>query len=120
MNSRIHRRHPKLIPNRVVSLATDMETHTIYLLVFIFLVLDGSQVQCCVVREYETAWLEVLVPSKEDCVEHRFVQQEVTHPLRDDDVILFDRKLSFFEFTFNKGDNWSILLSDRIQEVTMG
>ena len=51
-------------------------------------VLDGRDVERGLVREHESVGREPLVPREEDGVEHRLVEEAVTHPLADDDVDL--------------------------------
>ena len=51
--------------------------------------LDRGQVHVCMARVHCTPGLEELVSSHEDRVEHGLAEEEVTHPLADDDVDLF-------------------------------
>lgn len=47
---------------------------------------------------------EVLVAREEDRVEHRLVQQEIAHPLGDDDIEFLDRQCDVLKFAFHKRD----------------
>ena len=44
---------------------------------------------------------EPLVSSENDRIQHALVEQEVSHPLRDDDVHLLHGELDFFDFSFD-------------------
>lgn len=46
-----------------------------------------------------------LVPGKDDGVEHGLVEQAVAHPLRDDNVHFFNRKLHLLHLSFEDGDH---------------
>jgi hypothetical protein len=54
---------------------------TVDLLLLVILVLDSGDVDGSLVGEKKTVGSEVLVPGKENGVEHGFVEKEVTHPL---------------------------------------
>lgn len=56
------------------------------------------------IREDESSWLEVFVPSEEDGVEHGLVRQEVAHPFGYDEVELLDWKLDVLEFALHESD----------------
>jgi hypothetical protein len=46
-----------------------------------------------------------LVTRKDHRVQHRFVEQEVTHPLGDDDIDLVDRQFDLLDLALDGGDN---------------
>ena len=48
------------------------------------------------VGEEQTVVGEPLVTSVQDCLQHGFVEQTVSHPLRDDDVYLLYRQYDLF------------------------
>ena len=77
---------------------------TIYLLLLIVLIFNGSKEHGSLVREDEAILLEVFITGDEDGIEHGLVEQEVAHPFRDDDVKLIEGKLDFFELALDKGD----------------
>ena len=57
------------------------------------------------IGEDKASGLKILVAGEQNGVEHGLVQQEVAHPLRDDDVELLDGEHSFFEFALDEGDD---------------
>lgn len=60
------------------------------------------------IREDQTSRLEVLVSRQKDGIQHRFVQQEISHPFRDDDVELLNREFSFFKLPLDEADDYNI------------
>ncbi|RUS35207.1 hypothetical protein BC938DRAFT_474224 [Jimgerdemannia flammicorona] len=62
----------------------------VVLVVFEVLVVNGGEEDTRLRGGEDAAWGEEPVASHEDRVEHSLVQQEITHPLRDDDVNLGD------------------------------
>jgi hypothetical protein len=56
------------------------------------------------VGEDESAWGEVSVSGQKDSVQHGFVEEEVTHPFRDDDVDLINWQLNVLQLSLNEGD----------------
>ena len=78
---------------------------TVDLLFLVLLVLDGADEQRSGVRENHPTRLEVLIPRQKDGVQHGLVQQEIPHPLRDDDIELLDREFSLFKLPFDEGDD---------------
>ena len=46
-----------------------------------------------------------LVPGKDDSVEHGLIEETVAHPLRYDDVNLFNWKLHLLHLAFENGNN---------------
>jgi hypothetical protein len=77
---------------------------TVDLLRLVVLVLDRGNVDARLVGEEEAIRLEILVPGKEDGVEHGLVEEEVTHPLGDDDIKLLDGELDLLELALDEGD----------------
>lgn len=78
---------------------------TVDLLCLIILVLNGGDEHSGGIREDQASRLEKLVASHEDGVKHRLVEKEVTHPLRYNNVKLFDGEFSLFDFTLDEGDD---------------
>ena len=60
------------------------------LVVLVLPVLDGGDVERSSIREHQTSGLQPLVSGEQDRVQHGLVEEAVAHPLRDDDVDLFD------------------------------
>jgi hypothetical protein len=106
---------------------------TVDLLVLVVLVLDGSEMQGNDVREDQAVGnlmrgqnsgssvpfrlkrfltmgdtYEVLVSSEKDGVEHGLVEEEVAHPLGDNDVDLLDGELNVLELALDDGNLYSI------------
>ena len=73
-------------------------------LLFVVRVLDAHKVHFGPVGEHEAVRLEPLVPCVEDSVEHAFVEQEVTHPLGDNDVDLVHRQVDLLDLAFDYCD----------------
>ena len=74
------------------------------LLLFVFSVLNTSGVDDGLVGENETVLLEVPVARPQNGVQHALVQKEVTHPLGDDDVDLWEWQLNLLHLTLQKSD----------------
>lgn len=72
---------------------SQQSARTINFLLLIVLVLDRGKVHCRIIREDQAIRLKVFVAGQEDGIEHRLVEQEIAHPLADDDVELRDREL---------------------------
>ena len=81
-----------------------LKGRTVDFLLFIILILDRSDVHVRLVREYQSTRFKVLVAREEHSVEHGFVQQEVAHPLGDDDIELFEGQRNLFELALDEGD----------------
>lgn len=64
------------------------------LLILIFSILNTSHEDSSLIWENQTIWRKVLVSSVENGIQHGFIEQEVTHPFRDDDV-------NFWEWKYN-------------------
>ncbi|GMS77916.1 hypothetical protein PENTCL1PPCAC_91, partial [Pristionchus entomophagus] len=78
------------------------------LILLVLSVLDGGDEQLGLVGEEQTVGCQPLVASVEDSVEHRLVEEAVSHPLRDDDVNLndFERQLlNVFNLALNNLDD---------------
>ena len=78
--------------------------HTIDFLLFIVLILDRGDVHIRLVREYQSTRFKVLVAREEHSVEHGLVQQEVAHPLADNDIELGNRQLGILELALDERD----------------
>lgn len=77
---------------------------TVDLLLLVVAILDTGNKDGGLVREDEATLLEVAVTSPQDSVQHGFVEQEVAHPLGDDDVDLGERKSDFLHLALEKSD----------------
>lgn len=75
------------------------------LLVLVVTVLNGGNVHGGLVGEDKTAGGEVLVTGDKDGVQHGLVQQEVSHPLGDDDVDMLDGENNLLHLALDQGDN---------------
>ena len=69
-------------------------------------VLNSGNIESAFVRENESARPEPLVTCVKNCRQHSFVQQAITHPLRNDNIYSVDsfRQRNFFHFSTNKSD----------------
>jgi hypothetical protein len=65
-------------------------TRTIDFFLLVILILDGGKVNGGVIRKDKTAWLQVLIASKQNGIEHGFIEQEIAHPFGDYDVVLLN------------------------------
>ena len=74
------------------------------LLVLVVSVLDSGNEDGGLVWEDQAAWNKVLVTGPEDGIQHRLVEEEVTHPLRDDDVDLWEWEDNVLHLALEKGD----------------
>lgn len=77
---------------------------TANLLVLILSVLDTGHEDGGLVGEDQAVLDEVLVTGIQDSVEHALVQQEVAHPLGDDDVDLIEGQLDLLHLALEQGD----------------
>lgn len=75
------------------------------LLILVVTVLNGSNVHGGLVGEDETAGGKVLVTGNEDSVQHGLVQQEVTHPLGDDNVNVLNGQDNLLHLSLDQGHN---------------
>lgn len=91
------------------------------LLVLVLAVLDAGHEDGGLVREDQAVLDEVLVAGIQDRVQHGFVEQEVAHPLGDDDVHLVEGQLDLLHLALQQrdlvrhavgGDNLTCLLDD--------
>lgn len=62
------------------------------------------QVDAVLYRASVATSYQPLVPGKDDGVEHGLIEQAIAHPLGDDDVHFFDRKLHLLHLSFEDGD----------------
>eukprot|EP00128_Syssomonas_multiformis_P011372 Colp12_sorted_trinity150504_noHs@31065 len=77
------------------------------LVFFVVGVFDGTQVHGCFIRIDETTRVQPLIPCEQDCVEHRFVQKGIAHPLADDDINFLNWEGNFLNFPSDEGYNIS-------------
>lgn len=87
---------------------------TSYFLVLVIAVFDTTHEDGGLVGEDQAILVQVPVAGVEHGVEHGLVQQEVSHPLGDDDVDLGERKLNLLHLALDKGDlvGQAVLLHD--------
>lgn len=78
--------------------------HTANLLILVVTIFDTSNEDGSLVGEDETAGSQVTVTGVEDSVQHGLVEEEITHPLRDDDVNLGEGKLDLLHLALDQGD----------------
>lgn len=80
--------------------------HTSNLVVLVLAVLDSSHENGGLVREDQTLAVlaKVLVTGPEHGVQHALVQEEVSHPLGNDDVDLWERQLNFLHLALEQGN----------------
>lgn len=81
-----------------------MKRHTTDLLVFIIAVFDSSHENRSFVWEDEAIRNEIFVPSIKDSIQHRLIEQEISHPLRDYDIDLWERQFNLFHFALEKSN----------------
>ena len=67
-------------------------------------ILDTADEDLSLIGEDETVLHKPLVSGVEDSVEHRLVEEEVTHPLGDDDVNLVDGEGDVLDLAADEGD----------------
>jgi hypothetical protein len=77
---------------------------TVDLLLLVVAILDTGDENGGLVGEDETTLLEVAIASPQDSVQHGLVEQEVAHPLGDDDVDLGEGKSNFLHLALEKSD----------------
>lgn len=77
---------------------------TANLLLLVLAILDTGNVDGSLVGEDETVLDKVLVPGVQNGVQHGFVEQEVAHPLRDDDIDVVKRKDDLLHLALEKGN----------------
>lgn len=94
------------------------------LVVLVLAVLNTSHEDGSLVGEDQTLAIlaEVSVTSPQHSVQHALVQQEVSHPLRNDDINLWERKLDLLHLALQQGDlvRHSIGLDDLASLVNDG
>ncbi len=56
------------------------------------------------IGEDHAVLLKVLVTRKQNSVQHRLVEEEIAHPLGDDDVKFLDRQFDILELSLDKGN----------------
>jgi len=102
------RRHrPRLFEAQIISSFPAIriaDKLTSNLLLLVVTVLDTGDKDGGLVGEDETALLEVTVTGPQDSVQHALVQQEVAHPLGDDDVDLGEGKNNLLHLALKKSD----------------
>jgi hypothetical protein len=74
------------------------------LVILVVAILDTGNVHGGLVGEDQTTGVEVGVTSVENGVKHGLVEKEVTHPLRDNDINLGERKVDFLHLALEKSD----------------
>lgn len=74
------------------------------LLVLVLAILNTAGEDGGLVGEDEAVLVEVSVAGVQDGVEHGLVEQEVTHPLGDDDVDLGEGQLDLLHLSLDQGD----------------
>lgn len=74
------------------------------LLVLVLAVLDGSDEDLGTIWEHLASFVEVLVASPKHTIKHRLIKQEVTHPLRDNDVDFLNGEHNFLHLALEHGD----------------
>ena len=74
------------------------------LLILVISVLDSGNEDGGLVWEDQAAWNKVLVTGPEDGVQHGLVEEEVTHPLGDDDVDFWEWEDNILHLALKKGD----------------
>lgn len=74
------------------------------LLVLVVSVLDSGNEDGGLVWEDQAAWNKVLVTGPQDGVQHGLVEEEVAHPLGDDDVDLWEWEDNILHLALEKGD----------------
>lgn len=77
---------------------------TANLLLLVIAILDTGDVDGGLVGEDQTILDQVLVPGVQDGVQHGFVEQEVAHPLRNDDVNFVKRKNNLLHLALEQGN----------------
>lgn len=78
--------------------------HTSNLFLLVVTIFDAGKENGGLVGEDEAVLLEIGVASIQDCVQHALVQQEIAHPLRDDDVDLGEGHLNLLHLALDQGD----------------
>lgn len=74
------------------------------LLVLVVSVLDSGNEDGGLIWEDQAAWNKVLVTGPEDGIQHGLVKEEVTHPLGDDDVDLWEWEDNILHLALKKGN----------------
>lgn len=74
------------------------------LLVLVVSILNTGNEDGGLVREDQTTWNKVLVTGPEDGVQHGLVEKEVSHPLGDDDINLWEWEDNVLHLSLEKGD----------------
>ena len=77
---------------------------TINLLLLVVAVLDTGKEDGGLVGEDQAVLNQVLVSGVQDRVQHAFVEEEVAHPLGDDDINLRERQLNLLHLALDQGD----------------
>lgn len=77
---------------------------TANLLLLVVAILNTGEEDGGLVGEDEAVLLEVGVSGIENGVEHGLVEEEVSHPLRDDDVNLGEGELNLLHLALEQGD----------------
>ena len=79
---------------------------TVDLLLLVLLVLDRGEVYRRRVRKQHAARGEVLVAREQHRVQHGLVQEEIAHPLADDDVELLQRQLNLLKLALDERNDY--------------
>ena len=78
--------------------------HSLDMRVMHVVVIHSNQTHVTVVRQQVSTRSEVAITCPQHSVKHGFEEQEVAHPLGNDDVNTFERKLHVFHATFQQSD----------------
>lgn len=78
------------------------------------LVIEHCDVHLGPVRHQNPSRSQPLVPRVDDRIEHGLIEQEVPHPLRDDDIHMFNWQFNLLDQSIDDGDpiRESILCDD--------
>ena len=83
------------------------------LLVLVLAVLNTTGKDGSLIGENQTVLVQVSVTSVQDSVKHGLVEEEVAHPLGDDDVELVDGERNVLKLALHKRDRCAEALSAR-------
>lgn len=74
------------------------------LVILVLAILNGSHVHGGLVGEDQATRDKVGVTGVKNSIQHALVQEEVTHPFRDDDIHLRERKLNLLHLALEESD----------------
>jgi hypothetical protein len=77
---------------------------TANLLILILSILNTGHENRRLVGENQPIGRQVLIPRIQHRIQHRLIQQEIPHPLRDYDVDFRERQLNFLHLSLQEGD----------------